>query len=391
MHIAFLLRLWPVYGGGETVTLRLANEFVKRQHQVSILYFEDSITNQHPFVDPRIQTFRIPEAHCDQHGYKKEYAAYVSDNLIRIVREQSFDIVINQWWPVEFMRDLRTKTSAKVIKCHHSAVYWLRPKPAERWKRIWQAVAHPFSKWHRKRLLRAVDCYLPYCDKFVFLSPSFVEQYKAMRHLDNQDGQLDSISNPLVYDECFPEEQLSAKAKEVLYVGRMVPSKRVELILKSWKQLQEQGIAHGWTLRIVGDGRSKKPCEKLVREWKLDNVSFEGFRLPLEFYRRASIFVMASANEGFPMTLIEAQQNGVVPIVMDAFLSLRDIISHGQNGLITPNGDSQAFAQAMAGLMTDDTYRTNLARTALHDCQRFSIRHIADQWEALFTSLLCRP
>ena len=30
MNIAFLLRLWPVYGGGETVTISLANEMVKR-------------------------------------------------------------------------------------------------------------------------------------------------------------------------------------------------------------------------------------------------------------------------------------------------------------------------------------------------------------------------
>ena len=30
MKIAFLLRPWPIYGGGETVTITLSNEFVKR-------------------------------------------------------------------------------------------------------------------------------------------------------------------------------------------------------------------------------------------------------------------------------------------------------------------------------------------------------------------------
>lgn len=36
MNIAFLLRLWPVYGGGETVTISLANEMVKRGHSITI-------------------------------------------------------------------------------------------------------------------------------------------------------------------------------------------------------------------------------------------------------------------------------------------------------------------------------------------------------------------
>lgn len=38
MNIVFLLRPWPVYGGGETVTIALANEFVKRGHIVHVLY-----------------------------------------------------------------------------------------------------------------------------------------------------------------------------------------------------------------------------------------------------------------------------------------------------------------------------------------------------------------
>ncbi|KAB6160128.1 glycosyltransferase family 4 protein, partial [Bacteroides xylanisolvens] len=42
MNIAFLLRLWPVYGGGETVTISLANEMVKRGHSITIFYFKDS-------------------------------------------------------------------------------------------------------------------------------------------------------------------------------------------------------------------------------------------------------------------------------------------------------------------------------------------------------------
>lgn len=48
MNILFLLRLYPVYGGGETVTLCLANEMVKRGWNVSILYFKENTRKQFP-------------------------------------------------------------------------------------------------------------------------------------------------------------------------------------------------------------------------------------------------------------------------------------------------------------------------------------------------------
>ena len=42
MNILFLQRLWPVYGGGETVTITLANEMVLRGWNVGVLYFKQN-------------------------------------------------------------------------------------------------------------------------------------------------------------------------------------------------------------------------------------------------------------------------------------------------------------------------------------------------------------
>lgn len=50
MNIVFLLRLWPIYGGGETVTICLANEMAKRGHAVTVFYFKDSETNELPYM-----------------------------------------------------------------------------------------------------------------------------------------------------------------------------------------------------------------------------------------------------------------------------------------------------------------------------------------------------
>ena len=66
MNITFLLRLWPVYGGGETVTICLANEMIKRGWNVSVLYFKNNTRADLPFIDPAIKAVQIPDIRCDE-------------------------------------------------------------------------------------------------------------------------------------------------------------------------------------------------------------------------------------------------------------------------------------------------------------------------------------
>ena len=65
MNIIFLLRLWPVYGGGETVTICLANEMVKRGWNVSIAYFKDNVRENLPFIDQNVEAIKIDGIDCD--------------------------------------------------------------------------------------------------------------------------------------------------------------------------------------------------------------------------------------------------------------------------------------------------------------------------------------
>lgn len=65
----------------------------------------------------------------------------------------------------------------------------------------------------------------------------------------------------------------------------------------------------------------------------LKNVLFEGRQNPLSYYRRAAVFLMTSLFEGFGVTLTEAQQMGVVPMAMDSFEAVHDIINHRVSGI----------------------------------------------------------
>ena len=67
--------------------------------------------------------------------------------------------------------------------------------------------------------------------------------------------------------------------------------------------------------------------------------------------------MMTSAYEGWPMTLMEAMQNGCVPIVFDSFKAVYDIVDSDINGVIVSNGDMDTYHRELVRLMSDDNYR----------------------------------
>lgn len=208
-----------------------------------------------------------------------------------------------------------------------------------------------------------------------------------MAHYNNK-GSLCAIPNPLVFNQFLSPEKIIQKENIVLIVGRMYePPKKITRALRAWQHVEKDSISSNWKLQIVGEGPDLPMYKQLADELKLERVSFEGFQQPLPYYERAKIFLMTSAVEGFPMTLLEAQQQGIVPIVMDTFLSLHDIITSDFNGIITPDGDERLFAEAILSLMKDPQKLESLAQHALVSCKKFSVENIVDKWDKLINSI----
>lgn len=220
--------------------------------------------------------------------------------------------------------------------------------------------------------------------KYILLSNKYIPIFKKINHLQN-DSKLQAISNPL----SFPEQKdvnFQEKKAQVLIVGRFSESeKRFLLALKVWKEFNNQNISNRWELIIVGFGKDENIYKEYVRRNKLSNVKFVGKQDPFEYYKKASIFLMTSAFEGFPLTLIEAQQLGVVPIVMDSFPSLHDIIINDYNGIIVNNNDVKAMCLALKDLTANQEKRKYLAVNGLSYINKFSVANIAQQWEDLFS------
>lgn len=382
MNILFLLRLWPIYGGGETVTICLANEMVRNGWNVTVAYFKDSAKKDTLTVDQRVSTFKIDHINCDEFIADIKSSTEVQNKIIEYINKNNINIVINQWWPVYYIDRLKKETSAKVFTCLHQAFYALTIEKTGL-KGAIKRVLLPFYKMYKKRnAVKQVTSFLPYVDKYIFLSPSFQHQFERFSNYNG--NKLASISNPLVYNSCITEAEFNQKENMVLLVGRMLEGqKRVSFAIKIWRMIENNELLNNWTFVIVGEGPDLVKYKKYAKKLRLKHIVFEGYQIPLKYYKRAKIFLMTSAFEGFGMTLVEAQQCGVVPIVMDSYLSLHDIVEDGFNGIIVKNGDLVDFSNKLSNIMINDLYRTKLSINALNSSGKFSIENIFEKWKNL--------
>ena len=162
--------------------------------------------------------------------------------------------------------------------------------------------------------------------------------------------------------------------------------KRISLVLRIWKDIYHNEKAKGWVLKIAGEGLYLDSYKNYAKENQLTNIEFLGRVNPVPYYTEASIFMMTSRSEGFPLTLNEAMQYGVVPLAFDSFESIRDIINDGENGYIIPEMDMETYSDKLLGLMTDDHHRHDMAMNALDSCKRYLPERIGDMWWKLLNS-----
>src|SRR5690606_5967448 len=95
--------------------------------------------------------------------------------------------------------------------------------------------------------------------------------------------------------------------------------------------------------------------------------------------------------EGMPLALIEGMAAGCVP-VGSAVAGVRELIDHGGNGLLVPESDPVALADALATALQDDALADRLGAAAREDAlANYSRERMNACYEALFLELASSP
>lgn len=222
-------------------------------------------------------------------------------------------------------------------------------------------------------------------DYLILLSESYINEFSSIYHVSKD--KLRAIGNPVSFNIYADDRIIDNKEKKVLIVARFEErSKRILVALKAWKLVQDR--FPDWTFEIVGFGRSLPLYQEFIQKNRLTRVFFKGRQVPLIYYKSASLFLMTSAYEGWPMTLVESMQMGCVPVVMDSYSALHSIIEDRINGYIVTDGDIEAFANIMADLMTNELKCKTMAKQAVIKSHTWEPDKICSRYKDLLDSII---
>ncbi|MGW0084047.1 stealth conserved region 3 domain-containing protein [Streptomyces sp. NPDC003393] len=178
------------------------------------------------------------------------------------------------------------------------------------------------------------------------------------------------------------------QTRTVVTAGRLVGEKQLDHAIQAWALIAPYHPS--WTLRIFGDGPLSGALRRQINHLGLhDSVQLNGNSPHLaEEWAKASIALMTSRNEAFPLVLMEAQAAGVPVVSYDCPNGPREIILDGQTGVLVPPGDVEALAQRLDQLMRDDAMRHRMGAAAAESITRFAPPLVNERWERFFQELV---
>jgi glycosyltransferase involved in cell wall biosynthesis len=181
-----------------------------------------------------------------------------------------------------------------------------------------------------------------------------------------------------------PRRDVSSQQLDVVFVGRLIALKRVDLLLEA------VALCLGVHLTVVGDGPERDRLVALAADLAVgQRVQFAG-ALPqkavLAELARADVLVMASEHEGLPHVALEALAMGT-PVVASPAGGTAEVIVDGENGRLVHPPTPEAFAKVLAELRDVPDALKELTEGARASGERWRFEYCADAIEAIMREL----
>jgi glycosyltransferase involved in cell wall biosynthesis len=313
-------------GGAERVAIRLAEDIASRGCEVDLVLLQG--------VGELIS---VPARHINIVDLECRRIAAGLRPLARYFRERSPDSILVSMWPLTVVATLAWKlagSKARLVVSDHTLLSR-------------QYGTH--NRLVRAALRISTQLLYPLATARVAVSEAVAHDLASLSHLP--ESSFEVINNPVAgppagMNGIEVAESFWGDAKHrILSVGDMKPEKRQELLIRSFARLLPRRAAK---LVLVGDGPLRARLEQLVAELGIgDHVAFAGFTLDVwPFYKTADLFALSSDVEGFPLVVCEALHCGL-PVVSTRAGGVPEILDQGRYGSLVPEGDADAFAEAL--------------------------------------------
>lgn len=232
--------------------------------------------------------------------------------------------------------------------------------------------------WKKRQLNRVLKSIYKKYRKLIVLNPDEKTYFKS----DN----VEVIPNPLTFQPQATAKLLNPVA---ISVGRIAPVKGFERLLSAWKEIKDRmPLAE---LRIFGPSEAGylQKLKELQQSLGLGDLEiFKGSSDQIEEEMgAASVYLMSSNNECFPLVLLEAQSIGLPIVAFDVPTGPRNIVVP-DSGYLIPAFDQTAYVEAVVQVLEDHLLRQRLSENALSNSRLYRPERIIDRWVELFEELI---
>jgi len=175
----------------------------------------------------------------------------------------------------------------------------------------------------------------------------------VVRFIGTPPDHLKIIGNPIIpssfellKNEDVPHSWIKKKEGPLLLsIGRLLPVKDFETLLRAFKQVLEKRPAR---LLLLGEGVELHRLESLIKKLGIESsVSMPGtVRNVFPYLVKADLFVLSSRQEAFGNVIVESLACGT-PVVSTACGGPEELIDNGKNGFLVPVGNPSALSAAI--------------------------------------------
>ncbi len=355
-------------GGAERTIATLANEMVLLGHSVAIATRRAGV--DHYELDERVTRYRPSSHRSALSGLTARVQNAVSRerHLSRVVHEFRPDVTVT-FGMSALASALLSRLSAPIGLIIHSE----RSNPyVSHSKMIWRLIARPLAG----------------------LANGTIFQTEGARGYFSRRLQIQSaiIKNPIVMPSTSVNLVVdhSRRQPRVVVVGRLVPQKRVDFILKAFADFHADHPRY--TLEVIGDGPERERLEQISRRIGDGHaVRFLGVRPDTyEHLTNARFYILASAHEGMPNSLMEAMAAGLTCFAGDCDFGPRSLIQEGVNGWLFPLQDASALVRLMNFEASDLAHSSEVGQRARLLATSNSPASITQKYLAYFKEIECR-
>lgn len=383
MKIAFLIH--NIYGIGGTIssTVNLTAALADR-HKVEIVSMFRDLDKVSPKVDPRVTITSLVDRRKNAPTRDRSHALGQRPSAVFFTSDPAhheYSALVDQ--RVEAY--LRNTDADVVIATRPGLISYLARFGRPHYVRIGQE--HVTFHHHSRAERDDQNAVIPQLDAFTTVSRRDADIFR--RHLPNLHTHFFHLPN------CVPQSAAEAsdgRSKIVVAAGRLIPVKRYDLLIEAFAKVVAE--RPDWHLRLYGRGPVWNDLRTLIDSLEIyNNVTLMGPSSSIEAeWAKGSIGAVSSDRESFGMTIVEAMRAGLPVVSTDCPLGPAEIIRDGVDGLLTPVGDADAYAQTLLRLIDDEDLRRNMATKATVRAGDFDPDTVARRFEAFLNQLLAaRP